>query len=470
MLVCKIQAQTFEIDGINYKVTAFNSKVEVIYKNPKYSGNITIPSNVTRNSINYSVASIGDWAFSDCTGLTSVTINNSVTIIGEWAFSGCTDLTSVTIPNSVTSIGRGAFGSCTGLTSVTIGNSVASIGVSAFRFCTGLTSVTIGNSVTSIGELAFSDCTYLTSITIPNSVTSIGELAFSDCTGLTLITCNSITPPTTTSNVFHNVYKSIPLFVPAASVSLYKAAAQWKDFNVQPKTFEVEGIYYNVTSLSTVEVITNPSCYSDTLIIPSSVTLSSITYSVTGIGANSFNGCSGLTSVTIPSTVSNIGEGAFDNCTALTSITSEALTPPVFGNQISLGMDETIPTTESEAFLNVDKSIPLYVPLESVDLYKTADQWKDFNVQPIIITNTTNLSANSNFNIYPNPASSIVTIETTDFKTSSNFQLFDNSGRLVLSEHVSGTTQLSIESLKSGMYLYQVTQNGNNTTGKLIVK
>ena len=447
MLVCKIQAQTFEIDGINYKVTAFNSKVEVIYKNPKYSGNITIPSNVTRNSINYSVASIGDLAFSDCTGLTSVTINNSVTIIGEWAFSGCTDLTSVTIPNSVTSIGRGAFGNCTGLTSVTIGNSVASIGVSAFRFCTGLTSVTIGNSVT-----------------------SIGELAFSDCTGLTLITCNSITPPATASNVFHSVDKSIPLYVPAASVSLYKAAAQWKDFNVQPKTFEVEGIYYNVTSLSTVEIITNPSCYSDNVIIPSGVTLSSITYSVTGIGANAFNGCSGLTSVTIPSTVTTIGEGAFDNCTGLTSITSEALTPPVFGNQISLGMDETIPTTESEAFLNVDKSIPLYVPLESVDLYKTADQWKDFNIQPIIITSTNNLSANSNIKIYPNPASSIITLETTDLNTSSNFQLFDNSGNLVLSEQVSGTTQLSIESLKSGMYLYQVSQNGNNTTGKLIVK
>ncbi|MEY5042179.1 MAG: Secretion system C-terminal sorting domain, partial [Bacteroidota bacterium] len=87
-----------------------------------------------------------------------------------------------------------------------------------------------------------------------------------------------------------------------------------------------------------------------------------------------------------------------------------------------------------------------------------------------IITSTNNLSANSNIKIFPNPASSIITLETTDLNTSSNFQLFDNSGSLVLSEQVSGTTQLSIEILKSGMYLYQVSQNGNNTTGKLIVK
>ena len=125
-----------------------------------------------------SVTSIGPYAFSDCTGLTSVTIPDSVTRIGGYAFRDCTGLTSVTIPDSVTSIGVFTFLNCTGLTSVTIPDSVKSIDSSAFKGCTGLTSVTIPDSVKSIGESAFYGCTALTSVTIGNGVTSIGDDAF----------------------------------------------------------------------------------------------------------------------------------------------------------------------------------------------------------------------------------------------------------------------------------------------------
>jgi hypothetical protein len=75
------------------------------------SGNVTIPNGVT---------SIGEGAFEDCTGLTSITIPNSVTSIGDDAFKWCTSLTSITIPASVTSIGKDAFFVFSGgLTSVT---------------------------------------------------------------------------------------------------------------------------------------------------------------------------------------------------------------------------------------------------------------------------------------------------------------------------------------------------------------
>ena len=194
--------------------------------------------------IGNSVTTIGNSAFSDCTGLTTVTwnarnvqdfqstggrpfsncknltefvfgeevehipdylcyklttlknlvIGNSVTSIGEWAFHRCTSLTEVTIPNSVTTIGGLAFYSCTGLQKVTIGNSVKSIGDKAFYFCNGLTEVSIPNSVTSIGSGTFEDCTGLKTVTIGNSVKSIGSNAFSSCTSLTAITIpNSVT-------------------------------------------------------------------------------------------------------------------------------------------------------------------------------------------------------------------------------------------------------------------------------------
>ena len=135
-----------------------------------------------------SVTSIGEYAFSGCTSLTSITIPDSVTSIGRYVFYGCTSLTSVTIGDSVTSIGSSAFSGCTSLTSITIPNSVTSIGESAFYNCDSLTSITIPDSVTSIGESAFFSCNSLTSVTIGDSVTSIGSSAFFGCTSLTSVT------------------------------------------------------------------------------------------------------------------------------------------------------------------------------------------------------------------------------------------------------------------------------------------
>ena len=181
-----------------------------------------------------SVISIGDNAFSGCTGLTSVEIPNSVTSIGEYAFSGCTGLTSLTIPNSVTSIGDNVFLCCYSLTSLTIPNSVTSIGDNAFGYC-GLTSLTIGSSVESIGGFAFYGCSSVTSLTIPNSVTSIGNNAFAGCIGLTKITSFANSFQTIGNNIFDKVNKSIPVYVPCSSISDYQTAPGWNEFtNYQP--------------------------------------------------------------------------------------------------------------------------------------------------------------------------------------------------------------------------------------------
>ena len=131
-----------------------------------------------------SVTSIGNDAFSACTGLTSITIPDSVMSIGEWAFSACTGLTSVTIPNSVMSIGEGAFSACTGLTSVTIPNSMMSIGEGAFFNCKELTSVSIPDSVTNIRDETFRGCEGLTEVIIPDNVKEIDYAAFGGCSSL----------------------------------------------------------------------------------------------------------------------------------------------------------------------------------------------------------------------------------------------------------------------------------------------
>ena len=185
-----------------------------------------------------SVTSIGEYAFSYCTSLTSITIpdsvtsigrsafssctsltRDSVTSIGEYAFSSCTSLTSITIPDSVTSIGRSAFSSCTSLTSITIPDSVTSIGEYAFNYCTSLTNITIPDSVTSIGGAAFYHCESLTSITIPDSVTSIGGSAFCGCRSLTSITI----PDSVTSigyGTFYNCYSLTSITIPDSVTSI----------------------------------------------------------------------------------------------------------------------------------------------------------------------------------------------------------------------------------------------------------
>jgi hypothetical protein len=137
------------------------------------------------------VTSIGDGAFYDCSGLTSIMIPTSITSIGSDAFAYCTSLASISIPGSGTSIGWEAFNWCTNLTDLTIGDGVISIGDGAFDLCTSLSRVTIGNSVTNIGAFAFHSCLRLTSISIPDSVTSIGNLAFNYCAGLTSVTIGS---------------------------------------------------------------------------------------------------------------------------------------------------------------------------------------------------------------------------------------------------------------------------------------
>ena len=134
-------AHDFEVGGIYYNILSQEDKtVAVTYRGTSYSqysneytGSVVIPETVTYNGNTYSVASIGDNTFSNCSGLTSIDIPNSVTSIGDSVFSGCSSLASIKIPNSVTSIGSSAFQSCSALISVTIPNSVKSIGNYAFR-------------------------------------------------------------------------------------------------------------------------------------------------------------------------------------------------------------------------------------------------------------------------------------------------------------------------------------------------
>ncbi len=344
-------------------------------------------SGLTSITIPDSVTSIGSWAFSECSGLTDVyyqgdlsgwseiefgyssanpmyytknvyidgellqgeiVIPDGTEKIGDYAFYNCSSLTSVTIPDSVTSIGIDAFSGCSGLTSVTIGNGVTSIGSRAFSGCSNLTSITIpfvGEKAdgsgemhfgyifgaescwvaedyipsslkevvvtggTSIGERAFLECNGLTSITIPDSVTSIGDNAFDRCSGLT-----SITIPDSVTSIGNDAFSGVT------------AEIVWGD---APQITSIDGFSgYQGTTFTIPDSVTSIGDYAFSGC--SGLTSVTIPDSVTSIGNGAFWRCSGLTSITIPDSVTSIGDEAFYGCSGLTSVT-------IPGNVTSIG-------------------------------------------------------------------------------------------------------------------------------------
>ena len=362
-------AYDFEVNGIYYDKTS-DTEVAITYGDPDYSGEVTIPAEVSYNGKSYSVTSIGACAFKDCSGLTAITIPESVTSIGAGAFLGCSGLTAITIPGSVTSIDASVFSGCSGLTAISIPGSVTSIGDFAFEDCSGikelkiedgtetlslgvngyyglfrdcpletvylgrnlsyeytsisgryspffnqknLTDLTIGNTVTTLGDYAFYGCSGLTAITIPGSVTSIADYAFCGCSGLTAIT--------------------IPGSVTSIADYAFCECSGIKELKIEDGTETLSLGYNGVGGLfidCPLETVylgrnlsynTSDSSRNSPFFYKKNLTDLTIGNTVTTLGDYAFYGCSGLTAITILGSVTSIGSSAFYGCSGLTAIT-----------------------------------------------------------------------------------------------------------------------------------------------------
>ena len=232
-----------------------------------------------------------------------------VTSIEEYAFSFCSGLTSITLPDSVTSIGWGAFRGCSGLKSITIPKGVTSIEARTFEGCSGLTSITILERVTSIRGWAFGNCSGLTSITIPKSVTSIGDHsynAFAGCSSLTSIKvskenkyydsrndCNAIINTKSNTLVSGCENTVIPDSVTSIEIEAFYGCSGLKSITIPKGVTSIKNlVFYGCSGLTSI----------------------TIPKGVTGIGDRAFGGCSGLTSITIPKSVTAIYDEIFPGC------------------------------------------------------------------------------------------------------------------------------------------------------------
>ena len=298
---------------------------------------------------------------------------------------------------------------------------VTQLGNIAFHNCSDLTSLSLPKTLVTIGNTSFGNCTKLTSIIIPENVSSLDEYTFLN-SGLKTIYFKSYQAvPTVTGTPFGFIDANTLIYVPATLLSDYRT--QWSGMtNIQPDLFFAGGLYYTIDpAKQNATVVQHPDGVGEynplvNVTIPEAIEAYGQTFSVDTIGKDAFYGCDELESITMPNSIVSIEEYAFYNCSAVKKFIipgnvtfigqrafwdcKEMTSLAIYGNVATIGdyafrncskiasitcEAATPPTCIYQCLNSVTKTIPLYVPSESVNAYKNATEWKDFtNIKQLI--------------------------------------------------------------------------------------
>ena len=412
---------------------------------------VTIPGSVTR---------LSSFAFANCSALTSVVISEGVEIIDMAAFQKCSHLTTVTFPSSVTDIYVHSFTFCSAITDIyvswtenipywnnitnrspqsgitlhipcgteelynaasgwngyTIVDEIVASGTCGadgdnltWTLCDGtltisgtgamanypamnmpwkdyrtsITSVIISEGVTTIGAHAFNGCSHMTSLTVPASLTTVGQNAFTSCWAMESVYISDLEA---WCNIDFGTYDSSPFSRNGYSNyvgggDLYVNDTKVTTLTIPDGIMEIKhDAFYGFAGITDIEF-----------------------NQVTTIGNSAFDGCHGLTEVTIPEGVTAIGQYGFAYCSHLQSISIPASasslgTSMLAANNmltdIHVQWTENIPAwPDNFTKKNPQSSITLHIPCAAIELYQDADGWKDYTIEgeggPFTITVTT---------------------------------------------------------------------------------
>jgi len=252
------------IGGIEYNFEVIVSKMNYVRLTPVsgpaiIKGAVTLPSVTEFDGNKYVVTQIGERAFMDYTGITSVTLPKTLSQIEDEAFAGCISLQQINTPQPLAVIGDYAFDGCISLRAFSLEASISELGTGAFRSCASLSAleftptftaipdelcsgcrslseIVLPSTIMSVGESAFEGCSSAGKISIDRSLQTIGARAFAACSRVGSITCMTATPPSCPANTFDGISPSIPVTVPMANVADYQRATGWSRFgNFQGK-------------------------------------------------------------------------------------------------------------------------------------------------------------------------------------------------------------------------------------------
>lgn len=328
--------------------------------------------NIKNITIGNSVTELGVEAFcpngaSYWQNLTGITLSNNLQTIGKNAFNGRRSVRKFALPNSLVTIGESAFANCVSA-KFSFGSNIETIDKNAFLNCMSMQNITIPNSTTSLGESAFKNCSGATVLSIGSSLKTINNYTFKNCSSL-----KRIDVPDNVQNIESNVFDGC---TSASAATIGSGCKQIQNDLFNGCTNLQNVVFANGSETSTIGNYTFYGCKN----------LTSVTFSNTldTIGFNTFQGCIKLTEVVYPDSVRSIGMQQFYNNYSVKSITIGSGCVFIGGNDGIYGCTSytckaTTPPTLSLG-LNFGEGVDykIYVPSESVEDYKTANEWSNY--------------------------------------------------------------------------------------------
>ena len=272
---------------------------------------------------------IGDEAFRNCTSLINVSLPSGLKTIGDRAFQNANSITQIEFKDGIESIGAFSFMDCKALTAVRLPNTTKSIGTSAFENCIKLTYASLGDNLTSLGNSAFRNCSVLTEISIPGTTVTVGEKAFQNCRTLALATLNSgIT--TIGGFCFDGCSELLSMTIPGTVRTIgggsFNGCIALTSLTFGNSQYSVEIPQFTDSPLKTLRIGRNLTyTYSNTLSpFRDRTTLRRVLFTgddVTNVYNYLLDGCTGITTISLPESLVTINGYAFRNCSSLPEIT-----------------------------------------------------------------------------------------------------------------------------------------------------
>lgn len=339
-------SEEFMEDGINYRINSLNSSLVSVCRLPNsthYLGDIVIPSSVEHEGIKYTVSGISNWAFENCSEITSITMPQSIMEIGESAFAGCSQLTNLSFPDSIKYLEICVCYGCDKLSNLYLPSGIQGIGRSAFNGCSSLEEFVIPDSVKEIDRMAFKNCSGLKKIYWGKSVEKVGGDLFTECRILSEVHISDISKWCKTN------------FASGLANPLYQQGIVGGGTKLFLNGELVETLFVP----NDIDIVRKYTFYGYTW-------LKSIRFPETNMKVedNAFSECRQLNSVYFGESTIQLGNSVFNHCEDIQYVVSKCREPYMF-------WDWTF-------YKPIYDKCTLFIPTGTKEIYASTSGWKNF--------------------------------------------------------------------------------------------